>query len=66
MPRPSRFGFYKYMKMDKEEGEEDEQVQHRAFLFLNPDGEWPLHCPPVGAHLGMAGLTVGASRRLPG
>ncbi|XP_019570341.2 N-acetyl-beta-glucosaminyl-glycoprotein 4-beta-N-acetylgalactosaminyltransferase 1 isoform X2 [Rhinolophus sinicus] len=32
-----RFGFYKYMKMDKEEGEEDEQVQHRAFLFLNPD-----------------------------
>ncbi|KAM5224534.1 N-acetyl-beta-glucosaminyl-glycoprotein 4-beta-N-acetylgalactosaminyltransferase 1 isoform 2-T2 [Hipposideros larvatus] len=32
-----RFGFYKYMKMDKKEGEEDEQVQHRAFLFLNPD-----------------------------
>ncbi|CAD7687186.1 unnamed protein product [Nyctereutes procyonoides] len=34
-----RFGFYKYMKMDKEEGEEDEEddVQRRAFLFLNPD-----------------------------
>ncbi|KAM8814428.1 N-acetyl-beta-glucosaminyl-glycoprotein 4-beta-N-acetylgalactosaminyltransferase 1 isoform 1-T1 [Rhynchonycteris naso] len=33
-----RFGFYKYMKMDREEeGEEDEQVQRRAFLFLNPD-----------------------------
>ncbi|KAM4846007.1 N-acetyl-beta-glucosaminyl-glycoprotein 4-beta-N-acetylgalactosaminyltransferase 1 [Thomomys bottae] len=33
-----RFGFYKYMKMDKEEGEEDEEeeVQRRAFLFLNP------------------------------
>ncbi|XP_058546154.1 N-acetyl-beta-glucosaminyl-glycoprotein 4-beta-N-acetylgalactosaminyltransferase 1 isoform X2 [Neofelis nebulosa] len=34
-----RFGFYKYMKMDREEGEEDEEeeVQRRAFLFLNPD-----------------------------
>ncbi|XP_012507401.1 PREDICTED: N-acetyl-beta-glucosaminyl-glycoprotein 4-beta-N-acetylgalactosaminyltransferase 1 isoform X2 [Propithecus coquereli] len=34
-----RFGFYKYMKMDEEEGEEDdeEEVQRRAFLFLNPD-----------------------------
>ncbi|XP_051049277.1 N-acetyl-beta-glucosaminyl-glycoprotein 4-beta-N-acetylgalactosaminyltransferase 1 isoform X2 [Phodopus roborovskii] len=33
-----RFGFYKYMKMDKDEGEEDEEeVQRRAFLFLNPD-----------------------------
>ncbi|KAF7461359.1 N-acetyl-beta-glucosaminyl-glycoprotein 4-beta-N-acetylgalactosaminyltransferase 1 isoform X2 [Marmota monax] len=34
-----RFGFYKYMKMDKEEGEEGEEdeVQRRAFLFLNPD-----------------------------
>ncbi|XP_008852595.1 N-acetyl-beta-glucosaminyl-glycoprotein 4-beta-N-acetylgalactosaminyltransferase 1 isoform X2 [Nannospalax galili] len=33
-----RFGFYKYMKMDKEEGEEDEEeVQRRAFLFLNAD-----------------------------
>uniref|UniRef100_A0A8C5KTZ9 Beta-1,4-N-acetylgalactosaminyltransferase n=1 Tax=Jaculus jaculus TaxID=51337 RepID=A0A8C5KTZ9_JACJA len=34
-----RFGFYKYMKMDKEEGEEDEEeeLQRRAFLFLNPD-----------------------------
>ncbi|KAM9219778.1 N-acetyl-beta-glucosaminyl-glycoprotein 4-beta-N-acetylgalactosaminyltransferase 1 [Dugong dugon] len=33
-----RFGFYKYMKMDKEEGdEEEEEVQRRAFLFLNPD-----------------------------
>ncbi|XP_048216497.1 N-acetyl-beta-glucosaminyl-glycoprotein 4-beta-N-acetylgalactosaminyltransferase 1 [Perognathus longimembris pacificus] len=33
-----RFGFYKYMKMDKEEGEDDEEeVQRRAFLFLNPD-----------------------------
>ncbi|XP_004599285.2 N-acetyl-beta-glucosaminyl-glycoprotein 4-beta-N-acetylgalactosaminyltransferase 1-like isoform X1 [Ochotona princeps] len=31
-----RFGFYKYMKMDKEEGEEEE-VQRRAFLFLNPE-----------------------------
>ncbi|XP_012863905.2 N-acetyl-beta-glucosaminyl-glycoprotein 4-beta-N-acetylgalactosaminyltransferase 1, partial [Echinops telfairi] len=33
-----RFGFYKYMKMDKEDldGEEAE-VQRRAFLFLNPD-----------------------------
>lgn len=29
------------MKMDKEEGDEDEEeeVQRRAFLFLNPDGE---------------------------
>lgn len=28
--------------MDKEEGEEDEEeVQRRAFLFLNPDGERP-------------------------
>uniref|UniRef100_G3QMJ2 Beta-1,4-N-acetylgalactosaminyltransferase n=1 Tax=Gorilla gorilla gorilla TaxID=9595 RepID=G3QMJ2_GORGO len=38
-----RFGFYKYMKMDKEEGDEDEEdeVQRRAFLFLNPDGECP-------------------------
>uniref|UniRef100_A0A8C2UMJ9 Beta-1,4-N-acetylgalactosaminyltransferase n=1 Tax=Chinchilla lanigera TaxID=34839 RepID=A0A8C2UMJ9_CHILA len=36
-----RFGFYKYMKMDKHEGEEDEEeeVQRRAFLFLNPEGE---------------------------
>ncbi|XP_044799864.1 N-acetyl-beta-glucosaminyl-glycoprotein 4-beta-N-acetylgalactosaminyltransferase 1 isoform X3 [Bubalus bubalis] len=33
-----RFGFYKYMKMDREEGGEDrEEVQRRAFLFLNPD-----------------------------
>uniref|UniRef100_A0A673TFH7 Beta-1,4-N-acetylgalactosaminyltransferase n=1 Tax=Suricata suricatta TaxID=37032 RepID=A0A673TFH7_SURSU len=34
-----RFGFYKYMKMDREEGQEDEEeeVQRRAFLFLNPD-----------------------------
>ncbi|XP_013358451.1 PREDICTED: N-acetyl-beta-glucosaminyl-glycoprotein 4-beta-N-acetylgalactosaminyltransferase 1 [Chinchilla lanigera] len=34
-----RFGFYKYMKMDKHEGEEDEEeeVQRRAFLFLNPE-----------------------------
>ncbi|XP_011785524.1 PREDICTED: N-acetyl-beta-glucosaminyl-glycoprotein 4-beta-N-acetylgalactosaminyltransferase 1 [Colobus angolensis palliatus] len=35
-----RFGFYKYMKMDKEEGDdedEEEEVQRRAFLFLNPD-----------------------------
>ncbi|XP_037696912.1 N-acetyl-beta-glucosaminyl-glycoprotein 4-beta-N-acetylgalactosaminyltransferase 1 isoform X2 [Choloepus didactylus] len=34
-----RFGFYKYMKMDKEEGEGDaeQEVQRRAFLFLNPD-----------------------------
>ncbi|XP_037019028.2 N-acetyl-beta-glucosaminyl-glycoprotein 4-beta-N-acetylgalactosaminyltransferase 1 isoform X2 [Artibeus jamaicensis] len=33
-----RFGFYKYMKMDQEEaGEDDEQVQRRAFLFLDPD-----------------------------
>nr|XP_045366262.1 N-acetyl-beta-glucosaminyl-glycoprotein 4-beta-N-acetylgalactosaminyltransferase 1 [Camelus bactrianus] len=34
-----RFGFYKYMKVDREEGEEDEEeeVQRRAFLFLNPD-----------------------------
>ncbi|XP_070314073.1 N-acetyl-beta-glucosaminyl-glycoprotein 4-beta-N-acetylgalactosaminyltransferase 1 isoform X1 [Odocoileus virginianus] len=30
-----RFGFYKYMKMDREEGREE--VQRRAFLFLNPD-----------------------------
>ncbi|XP_024604680.1 N-acetyl-beta-glucosaminyl-glycoprotein 4-beta-N-acetylgalactosaminyltransferase 1 [Neophocaena asiaeorientalis asiaeorientalis] len=32
-----RFGFYKYMKMDREEGEEDEEeeVQRRAFLFLS-------------------------------
>ncbi|XP_014651311.1 PREDICTED: N-acetyl-beta-glucosaminyl-glycoprotein 4-beta-N-acetylgalactosaminyltransferase 1 [Ceratotherium simum simum] len=34
-----RFGFYKYMKVDREEGDEDEaeEVQRRAFLFLNPD-----------------------------
>ncbi|XP_023379499.1 N-acetyl-beta-glucosaminyl-glycoprotein 4-beta-N-acetylgalactosaminyltransferase 1 [Pteropus vampyrus] len=32
-----RFGFYKYMKMDQEKGKEHEQVQRRAFLFLNPD-----------------------------
>ncbi|XP_004638086.1 N-acetyl-beta-glucosaminyl-glycoprotein 4-beta-N-acetylgalactosaminyltransferase 1 [Octodon degus] len=34
-----RFGFYKYMKMDRREGEEEEEeeVQRRAFLFLNPD-----------------------------
>ncbi|XP_006877074.1 PREDICTED: N-acetyl-beta-glucosaminyl-glycoprotein 4-beta-N-acetylgalactosaminyltransferase 1 [Chrysochloris asiatica] len=33
-----RFGFYKYMKMDKKEGnQEEEEVQRRAFLFLNPD-----------------------------
>ncbi|KAL0628981.1 N-acetyl-beta-glucosaminyl-glycoprotein 4-beta-N-acetylgalactosaminyltransferase 1 [Plecturocebus cupreus] len=34
-----RFGFYKYMKMDKEEGDgdEEEEVQRRAFLFLGPD-----------------------------
>uniref|UniRef100_A0A7N5JAC1 Beta-1,4-N-acetylgalactosaminyltransferase n=1 Tax=Ailuropoda melanoleuca TaxID=9646 RepID=A0A7N5JAC1_AILME len=34
-----RFGFYKYMKMDREEGQEDEEeeMQRRAFLFLNPD-----------------------------
>lgn len=30
------------MKMDREEGGEDrEEVQRRAFLFLNPDGECP-------------------------
>uniref|UniRef100_A0A2R9ASA2 Beta-1,4-N-acetylgalactosaminyltransferase n=1 Tax=Pan paniscus TaxID=9597 RepID=A0A2R9ASA2_PANPA len=42
-----RFGFYKYMKMDKEEGDEDEEdeVQRRAFLFLNPDGECPTGGP---------------------
>ncbi|XP_010638751.1 N-acetyl-beta-glucosaminyl-glycoprotein 4-beta-N-acetylgalactosaminyltransferase 1 [Fukomys damarensis] len=36
-----RFGFYKYMRMDKRAGEEDaeEEVQRRAFLFLNPEGE---------------------------
>ncbi|XP_044605978.2 N-acetyl-beta-glucosaminyl-glycoprotein 4-beta-N-acetylgalactosaminyltransferase 1 isoform X3 [Equus asinus] len=41
-----RFGFYKYMKMDREEGDEDqeEEVQRRAFLFLNADGECP-QCP---------------------
>lgn len=38
-PHSPRFGFYKYMKMDKEEGEEEE-VQRRAFLFLNPEGEF--------------------------
>ncbi|KAM6174053.1 N-acetyl-beta-glucosaminyl-glycoprotein 4-beta-N-acetylgalactosaminyltransferase 1 [Erethizon dorsatum] len=33
-----RFGFYKYMKMDKQDGEQDEEeVQRRAFLFLNSD-----------------------------
>ncbi|XP_054581369.1 N-acetyl-beta-glucosaminyl-glycoprotein 4-beta-N-acetylgalactosaminyltransferase 1 [Eptesicus fuscus] len=33
-----RFGFYKYMKMDQEEaGEDAEQAQRRAFLFLSPD-----------------------------
>ncbi|NWR35021.1 B4GN4 acetylgalactosaminyltransferase, partial [Tachuris rubrigastra] len=29
-----KFGFYKYMKMDEEE---EEDPQHRAFLFLGPD-----------------------------
>ncbi|XP_047549413.1 N-acetyl-beta-glucosaminyl-glycoprotein 4-beta-N-acetylgalactosaminyltransferase 1 isoform X1 [Lutra lutra] len=54
-----RFGFYKYMKMDREEGEEDEEEegQRRAFLFLNPDGECP-PCPLARAHLGMAGLAM--------
>ncbi|XP_053418605.1 N-acetyl-beta-glucosaminyl-glycoprotein 4-beta-N-acetylgalactosaminyltransferase 1 isoform X1 [Nycticebus coucang] len=49
-----RFGFYKYMKMDKEDGEEDEEeeVQRRAFLFLNPDdfldeGELPDSLEPT-------------------
>ncbi|XP_037371547.1 LOW QUALITY PROTEIN: N-acetyl-beta-glucosaminyl-glycoprotein 4-beta-N-acetylgalactosaminyltransferase 1 [Talpa occidentalis] len=35
-----RFGFYKYMKTDRPEGAEgpeEEEVQRRAFLFLNPD-----------------------------
>uniref|UniRef100_A0A8W4FIC7 Beta-1,4-N-acetylgalactosaminyltransferase n=1 Tax=Sus scrofa TaxID=9823 RepID=A0A8W4FIC7_PIG len=54
-----RFGFYKYMKMDREEGEEDEEeeVQRRAFLFLNPadlldddeDGEPPDGLEPTRA-----------------
>lgn len=60
MPRPHpRFGFYKYMKMDREEGQEDEkeEMQRRAFLFLNPDGECPPG-PPACAHLGVAGLTM--------
>lgn len=61
-----RFGFYKYMKMDREEpGEEDEQVQRRAFLFLNPDGE----CPPRPAppRWRRAGVRLKpALRRLPG
>lgn len=56
MPRPRRFGFYKYMKMDQEKGKEDEQVQRRAFLFLSPDGECPRvpREPPAGTHLGVA------------
>ncbi|XP_049636890.1 N-acetyl-beta-glucosaminyl-glycoprotein 4-beta-N-acetylgalactosaminyltransferase 1 [Suncus etruscus] len=33
-----RFGFYKYMKMDRPEGEDAEgEVQRRAFLFLSPE-----------------------------
>ncbi|XP_004851800.1 N-acetyl-beta-glucosaminyl-glycoprotein 4-beta-N-acetylgalactosaminyltransferase 1 isoform X4 [Heterocephalus glaber] len=33
-----RFGFYKYMKMDKQEGEDgEEEQQRRAFLFLSPE-----------------------------
>ncbi|KAI5929640.1 N-acetyl-beta-glucosaminyl-glycoprotein 4-beta-N-acetylgalactosaminyltransferase 1 [Manis javanica] len=34
-----RFGFYKYMKMDRQEGEggDEEEVQRRAFLFLSAD-----------------------------
>ncbi|XP_007947559.1 N-acetyl-beta-glucosaminyl-glycoprotein 4-beta-N-acetylgalactosaminyltransferase 1 [Orycteropus afer afer] len=33
-----RFGFYKYMKMDQEEGDDgEEEVQRRAFLFLNQE-----------------------------
>ncbi|XP_062951732.1 N-acetyl-beta-glucosaminyl-glycoprotein 4-beta-N-acetylgalactosaminyltransferase 1 [Cynocephalus volans] len=32
-----RFGFYRYMKMDTEDGEEDDAGQRRAFLFLSPD-----------------------------
>lgn len=52
-----RFGFYKYMKMDKEEGEEGEEdeVQRRAFLFLNPDGEC---CIPASQHPRPARLGV--------
>lgn len=49
LPLRPRFGFYKYMKMDKEEGDEDEEeeVQRRAFLFLNPDGECPQRPQPL-------------------
>ncbi|XP_076971338.1 N-acetyl-beta-glucosaminyl-glycoprotein 4-beta-N-acetylgalactosaminyltransferase 1 [Tamandua tetradactyla] len=32
-----RFGFYKYMKMDEGDGEEDAELQRRAFLFLRAD-----------------------------
>ncbi|XP_060031893.1 N-acetyl-beta-glucosaminyl-glycoprotein 4-beta-N-acetylgalactosaminyltransferase 1 [Erinaceus europaeus] len=33
-----RFGFYKYMKMDRPDGEDEaEEVQRRAFLFLSPE-----------------------------
>ncbi|XP_057586040.1 N-acetyl-beta-glucosaminyl-glycoprotein 4-beta-N-acetylgalactosaminyltransferase 1 [Hippopotamus amphibius kiboko] len=64
-----RFGFYKYMKMDREEGEEDEEeeVQRRAFLFLSADdflddeddGELPDGAEPTEAPRTQGG------RRLP-
>lgn len=46
--RRPRFGFYKYMKMDREEGRGGtaRRAQRQAFLFLNPDGECPHgECP---------------------
>lgn len=60
----SRFGFYKYMKMDRHDGEEEEEVQRRAFLFLNPDGESPPTQLPLPTPL-VCPLTLHA-RRLPG
>ncbi|XP_059566662.1 N-acetyl-beta-glucosaminyl-glycoprotein 4-beta-N-acetylgalactosaminyltransferase 1 isoform X2 [Myotis daubentonii] len=65
-----RFGFYKYMKMDREEaGEEDEQVQRRAFLFLNPDDFLEEEEEEEGELLNSLEPTEGAprqsSRRLP-
>ncbi|KAM6157829.1 N-acetyl-beta-glucosaminyl-glycoprotein 4-beta-N-acetylgalactosaminyltransferase 1 [Rhynchocyon petersi] len=51
-----RFGFYKYMKMDKEDGDEEEEVQRRAFLFLNPEGEC-VPAPPHPCPQGHSGVT---------
>lgn len=49
------------MKMDRHDGEEEEEVQRRAFLFLNPDGEPPLPQPPLPTPI-VCRLTLDAHR----